>query len=305
MLLVYKMFQCEPCGYASPNRKDYKRHMNSVKHINNTSHSIDDIPKYECSVCGKVYQSRAGLWKHRTKYQCAINVGQQSGHLDTSTETNNTQDLISVLKTHAEHQDKVISDQQGLLKEQQGQLKQMFELLSKAINTNTHVTMTNSNNNNNITNNVNVFLQQRKETAIDWIQFVKGLKVPMEITESSEEKYASVFIYNLGTLNPEEYPIYCKDKKRMQFVMMVNNEWQNGDEKNMEPMFDNIQGKHMLNNVKWEKDNTNWDLDDNISVEHMTALKQIMEGVTNQLSKHKSINILSDAVNIKDAMLAA
>ncbi len=299
------MFKCEPCGYASPNRKDYKRHMNSVKHINNTSHSIDDIPKYECSVCGKVYQSRAGLWKHRTKYQCAINVGQQSGHLDTSTETNNTQDLISVLKTHAEHQDKVISDQQGLLKEQQGQLKQMFELLSKAINTNTHVTMTNSNNNNNITNNVNVFLQQRKETAIDWIQFVKGLKVPMEITESSEEKYASVFIYNLGTLNPEEYPIYCKDKKRMQFVMMVNNEWQNGDEKNMEPMFDNIQGKHMLNNGKWEKDNTNWDLDDNISVEHMTALKQIMEGVTNQLSKHKSINILSDAVNIKDAMLAA
>ncbi len=91
----------------------------------------------------------------------------------------------------------------------------------------------------------------------------------------------------------------------MQFVMMVNNEWQNGDEKNMEPMFDNIQGKHISNNTKWEKDNTNWDLDDNISVEHMTALKQIMEGVTNQSSKHKSINMLSDAVNIKDAMLAA
>ena len=302
------MFQCEPCGYFTADRCDYNRHLLTKKHTNNTSHSIDAIHKYECSVCGKVYQSRAGLWKHRTKYNCVIGKPGNPEDLETGNaqmETENTADVISVLKAQNVEQSSMIKEQHGLLKEQQSQINQMFELLSKAINTNTNVTMTNSNNNNNITNNVNVFLQQRKETAIDWIQFVKRLKVPMEITESSEEKYASVFIYNLGTLNPEEYPIYCKDKKRMQFVMMVNNEWQNGDEKNMEPMFDNIQGKHMLNNGKWEKDNTNWDLDDNISVEHMTALKQIMEGVTNQLSKHKSINILSDAVNIKDAMLAA
>ena len=295
------MFKCEPCGYFTADRCDYNRHLLTKKHTNNASYSIDVIPKYECSVCGKVYQSRAGLWKHRTKYNCII--GKPGNPEDVETdfaqmETENTADVISVLKEQIELQ-RVQNEQQ------QGQLKQMFELLSKAINTNTNVTMTNSNNNNNITNNVNVFLQQRKETAIDWIQFVKGLKVPMELTLSPDEKYASVFIYNLGTLNPEEYPIYCKDKKRMQFVMMVNNEWQPGDDKNMEPMFDNIQGKHMSNNTKWEKDNTNWDLDDNISVEHMTALQQIMEGVTNQPSKHKSINILSDAVNIKDAMLTA
>ena len=269
--------------------------------MSNTSQSIDNIPKYECPVCRKSYNSRAGLWKHKTKYSCVIRVGHSSGQMETKNaqlETENTQDVISVLKEQT-------AEQYSMIKEQQGQIKQLFELLSKAINTNTSVTMTNSNNNNNITNNINVFLQQRKETAVDWMEFVKGLKVPMELTLSPHEKYASVVIYNLGTLNPEEYPIYCKDKKRMQFVMMVNNEWQNGDEKNMEPMFDNIQYKHMANNTKWEKDNTNWALDDNISVEHMTALKQIMEGVTNQPSKHKSINILSDAVNIKDAMLAA
>jgi hypothetical protein len=254
-----------------------------------------------------VYQSRAGLWKHRTKYNCVIGKPGNAEDLETGIaqmETENTADVISMLKEQTAEQYSMIKEQQCQIKEQQGQLKQMFELLSKAINTTTNVTITNSNNNN-TTNNINVFLQQRKETAVDWMEFVKGLKVPMELTLSPHEKYASVVIYNLGTLNPEEYPIYCKDKKRMQFVMMVNNEWQNGDEKNMEPMFDNIQYKHMANNTKWEKDNTNWALDDNISVEHMTALKQIMEGVTNQPSKHKSINILSDAVNIKDAMLAA
>lgn len=294
------MFTCEPCGYFTADRCDYNRHLRTKKHTNKTSHPTSDTSKYECSVCGKVYQSRAGLWKHRTKYNCVIGKPGNAEDLETGIaqmETDNTADVIFMLKEQT-------AEQYSMIKEQQSQIKQLFELLSKAINTNTSVTMTNSNNNN-TTNNINVFLQQRKETAVDWMEFVKGLKVPMELTLSPHEKYASVVIYNLGTLNPEEYPIYCKDKKRMQFVMMVNNEWQNGDENNMEPMFDNIQYKHMVNNTKWEKDNTNWDLDDNISVEHMTALKQIMEGVTNQPSKHKSINILSDAVNIKDAMLAA
>lgn len=309
------MFQCEPCVYFTADRCDYNRHILTKKHIKTTSHGQQPLPIFECSVCGKVYKSRAGLWKHRTKYNCVIGKPGNPGDLETDfaqMETKNTADLISVLKEQLELQrvqnerQRVQNEQQRVQNEQQqSQINQMFELLSKAINTNTSVTMTNSNNNNNITNNVNVFLQQRKDTAVDWKEFVKGLKVPMELTLSPDEKYASVFIYNLGTLNPEEYPIYCKDKKRMEFVMMVDNEWQNGDEKNMEPMFDNIQAKHMLNNTKWEKDNTNWGLDDNNSEEHMKALNQIMEGVTLKTSKHKSINILSDAINIKDAMLKA
>lgn len=135
------MFTCDPCGYASPNRKDYKRHMNSVKHISNTSQSIDKIPKYECSVCGKVYQSRAGLWKHRIKYNCVIHVGQSSGQMATENaqmETENAQDVISVLKEQIELQ-------RAQNEQQQSQINQMFELLSKTINTNTNVTTMNGN----------------------------------------------------------------------------------------------------------------------------------------------------------------
>lgn len=296
------MFQCEPCGYFTADRCDYNRHLLTKKHNKPQSYGQKPLPIFECSVCGKVYRSRAGLWKHRTKYNCVTCKPGNPGDLETDfaqMETENPADVISVLKEQLELQ-RVQNEQQ------QCQMNKMFELLSKVINnTTTSVTMTNSNNNNNITNNVNVFLQQRKDTAVDWKEFVKGIKVPMELTLSPDEKYASVFIYNLGTLNPEEYPIYCKDKKRMEFVMMVDNEWRNGDEKNMEPMFNNIQAKHMINNTKWEKDNTNWGLDDKKSEEHMKALNKIMEGVTLQTSKHKSINILSDAINIKEAMLKA
>lgn len=295
------MFKCELCGYFTADRCDYNRHLLTKKHTNKTSYSNDAIPKYECSVCGKVYQSRAGLWKHRTKYNCVIGKPGNPEDLETDfaqMETENTADVISVLKEQIELQ-RVQNEQQ------QCQINQMFELLSKVINTKTSVTMTNSNNNINTTNNVNVFLQQRKETAIDWMDFVDSLEVPIEITESSEEKYASVIIYNLNTLSPEEYPIYCRDKKRKKFLMMVGNEWQSGDETNIDSVFNKIHNGHVVNLDKLYKKTEVWDADKPQSNTYMKAFGSVMGGKNDEdieRNKQHSINVLSDAVDIKDAM---
>jgi len=246
-----------------------------------------------------VYQSRAGLWKHRTKYTCVIGKPGNSETENAQMETENTADVISVLKEQIELQ-RVQNE------EQQGQLKQMFELLATAISkvnsSNTNVTMTNSNN---TTNNVNVFLQQRKETAVDWMEFVDSLEVPMEITESSEEKYASVIIYNLNTLSPEEYPIYCRDKKRKKFLMMVGNEWQSGDETKIDSAFNKIRNGHVVNLDKLYKKTEVWDADKPQSNTYMKAFGSVMGGKNDEdieRNKQHSINVLSDAVDIKDAM---
>jgi hypothetical protein len=268
--------------------------------MSNTSQSIDNIPKYECPVCRKSYNSRAGLWKHKTKYSCVIRVGHSSGQMETENaqmETENAQDVISMLKEQT-------AEQYSMIKEQQSQIKQLFELLSKAINTNTSVTMTNSNNNN-TTNNINVFLQQRKETAIDWMEFVDSLEVPMEITESSEEKYASVIIYNLNTLSPEEYPIYCRDKKRKKFLIMVGNEWKSGDETDIDSAFEIIHTGHVVNLGELYKKTKVWDADKPQSNTYIKALGKVMGGKNDEdveRNKQHSINVLSDAVDIKDAM---
>lgn len=295
------MFQCEPCGYFTADRCDYNRHLLTKKHIKTSSHGQQPLPIFECSVCGKVYMSRAGLWKHRTKYNCVIGKPGNPGVLETDfaqMETENTADVISVLKEQIELQ-RVQNEQQ------QSQINQMFELLSKVINTKTSVTMTNSNNNINTTNNVNVFLQQRKETAIDWMDFVDSLEVPMEITESSEEKYASVIIYNLNTLSPDEYPIYCRDKKRKKFLMMVGNEWQSGDETNIDSVFNKIHNGHVVNLDKLYKKTEVWDADKAQSNTYMKAFGSVMGGKNDEdieRNKQHSINVLSDAVDIKDAM---
>jgi uncharacterized Zn finger protein len=292
------MFQCEPCGYLTADRYDYNRHLLTKKHIKTTLYVKQSLPIYECPVCGKVYRSRAGLWKHRSNYNCVIGKPGNPGELETDftqMETKKTADVILVLKEQIELQ-RIQNEQQ------QSQINQMVELLSKVINTNTSVTITNSNN---TTNNVNVFLQQRKETAIDWMDFVDSLEVPMEITESSEEKYASVIIYNLNTLSPEEYPIYCRDKKRKKFIMMVGNEWQSGDETNIDSVFNKIHTGHVVNLDKLYKKTEVWDADKPQSHKYMKAFGSVMGGKNDEdiyRNKQHSINVLSDAVDIKDAM---
>ena len=276
---------CESCKYTTKIKSNYSRHLVTSRHARNTSVVGSISKEYQCETCSKVYFSRVGLWRH------------------SKTCDGTTVSFINSNTSNEEMSDK----QHEIIKEQQGQIKQLLELLATAISkvnsSNTNVTITNSNNN--ITNNVNVFLEQRKETAVDWVEFVNSLEVPMELTMSPNEKYASVIIYNLNSLNPEEYPIYCKDKKRMKFVMMVNNEWQPGDEKNIDSAFNKIQGKHTTNLGKTYKKNKVWDVDKSDSETYIIALGKVMGGATDEEIKkniHNSINILSDAIDIKDAM---
>lgn len=187
------VFKCEPCKYTTEIKSNYLRHLVTTKHTRNVSVADSISKEYPCNTCSKMYFSRVGLWRHSKNCY------------------GNTEQLINCnIGNITDIKDKIIN-------EQQVQINQMMELLATAIdkiNSSSQSNITNNNGNNNIntTNNINVFLQQRKETAVDWMDFVDSLDVPMEITESSEEKYASAIIYNLNTLSPEEYPIYCRDK---------------------------------------------------------------------------------------------
>ena len=60
-----KKYICEPCHYNSCNKTDYMRHVNTIKHKNNTLATTLDNKNYICENCEKSYNDRTGLWKHR------------------------------------------------------------------------------------------------------------------------------------------------------------------------------------------------------------------------------------------------
>jgi len=63
-------YSCEKCDYNTSNKKDYNKHLNTMKHIGNNLEALGS-PKnpivYSCEQCDKVYQTSAGLWKHNKK----------------------------------------------------------------------------------------------------------------------------------------------------------------------------------------------------------------------------------------------
>ena len=56
-------FECAPCDFSCYNRKDYKRHLCTRKHMG--------IPKtpaiFACDICNLVYKHRSRLCKHKKK----------------------------------------------------------------------------------------------------------------------------------------------------------------------------------------------------------------------------------------------
>ena len=68
-------FFCELCNFKCSYNKDFQRHINTKKHKNNilTTNNNNINPKkpdakiYQCENCEKVFNDRAGLWRHKKK----------------------------------------------------------------------------------------------------------------------------------------------------------------------------------------------------------------------------------------------
>jgi hypothetical protein len=71
-------FYCEKCVYKTEYRRDWKKHISSIKH--NTLVKV--IPTHICSGCLKKYKSNVGVWKHKKK--CLL----YKAKLDKSKEVN-------------------------------------------------------------------------------------------------------------------------------------------------------------------------------------------------------------------------
>ena len=63
-------FSCEKCDFTCSKQSNYMRHCSTRKHIDVTN-VTNDVTKtksdHKCGHCGKIYESRMGLWRHTKK----------------------------------------------------------------------------------------------------------------------------------------------------------------------------------------------------------------------------------------------
>ena len=59
-------FICKICDFKCCNKKDYKRHLTTAKHITRTNRTQNTPDGFYCE-CGKQYKYKRGLWNHKQK----------------------------------------------------------------------------------------------------------------------------------------------------------------------------------------------------------------------------------------------
>ena len=84
-----QIFCCKKCDFTTYNKKDFKRHIETKKHLSNENQGfsnefIQNYPKkYNC-ICGKNYIDYSGLWRHKKK--CNVEIEKKQNISEISPE---------------------------------------------------------------------------------------------------------------------------------------------------------------------------------------------------------------------------
>ena len=282
--------KCFCCGYITSNKKDYKKHCETKKHfsmmlqkcsenapkkipkknfdnlsssnINHNDHDKNEIcvnkntplsvkiPKnpltYECIFCNKQYKHRQSCNRHEKT--CKKNVKYNKEYksvlqiLHETTETN--------------------------------------RILCEKIE-NMELSSTTTINNQNF--NINVYLNNNCKNALPLDEFVKNVTLSIEDLDYTKNNgyikgITNIFVKNLETLEHENRPIHCVDKKMQKFYIK-NDKW---DEDNthfhLDRSIDTVAKKQIHKIKEWENMNPNWEKTDKGIDEYMLMVQTLMGG---------------------------
>ena len=252
------LFICDNCNFITSNKKDYKRHILTPKHINNNNDN-ENSPKnpfYPC-LCGKEYKYASGLSAHKKK---CIEIVKQ-----TKIEMPSTQEevVISDISTNLHEILKQNNDFKQIVVEQN---KLIIEQTQKIIELSTKksVVNTNSNNTNNLTNsnntkfNLNFFLNEQCKDALNITEFINSLKLQVSDLENTgklgfAEGISQIIIKGLKDLDIYKRPIHCSDLKRETMYVKDQDIWEKEDteKEKLKKTIDKIAYKNIKQISSW------------------------------------------------------
>jgi len=105
------VYKCDTCHISTSNKKDYTKHISTVKHqklILGKNELLTDQSKHICSTCSKEYKSYVGLWKH--KKICFDKPYQDINHVISEKNITETKDKVieQLIKDNADFKDIIL-----------------------------------------------------------------------------------------------------------------------------------------------------------------------------------------------------
>jgi hypothetical protein len=212
-----KEYICETCDFNTCNKKDYTRHIKTIKHIKSNSQCFSiqntQITPYHCA-CGKKYVDNSGLWRHKKK----CNISKNNEDSEDSEDSDNI-----------DKKDELIN---YLIKENKEFKNLILEIVKKDTTTNNNITTTNSHNK---TFNLQFFLNETCKDAMNIMDFVDSLKLQLSDLENVGkigfvEGISNIIVKNLNSLDETKRPIHCTDSKREVMYVKDEDKWEKDNE---------------------------------------------------------------------------
>ena len=218
---------CNYCDFNTCKITDYKRHLETKKHIGNTmatsgNQNLEKI-LHTCENCNKTYNDRTGLWKH--KKNCKTKEYSDS-------ETSDKDQLILMLIKQNTDLIKESTEFKNIIIAQNTSTQNMMMEVIKTGTHNTNITHTNSHNK---AFNLNFFLNETCKDAMNIMDFVDSIKLQLSDLEKVGELgyvegISNIITKNLKELDVTQRPVHCTDKKRETIYIKDENKWEKEDE---------------------------------------------------------------------------
>ena len=231
------VFLCKKCDFICYKKSNYDKHVKTKKHVyrlnGNPMETLETkkMPKnavHFCD-CGKPYNSKSGLWKH--KLSCQKKMPKNAENVQ-NVQNENIYNIVTFLM-------KENNELKNMMIEQQ---TKMFEHHNKIIDQNNLVLEIAKNGTNNVTHmnshnkafNLNFFLNETCKNAMNITDFVDSIKLQLnDLIDVGELGYvegiSNIIVKNLNSLDVTERPIHCTDKKRETIYIKDENKWEKED----------------------------------------------------------------------------
>jgi len=215
-----RIFRCIKCDLITSNKKDYKRHLMTLKHQDTAKpltltddlgpqnpHSLNT---YICE-CGRHYKHRQSLFSHKKK--CSH---QEENNIEDDSPLNEKGIIMTLLQQNNQLQNQIIE----LCKDKS---------VTNINNTGAHI------NSHNKTFNLNVFLNETCKDAMNIMDFVDSLKLQLSDLENVGrlgyvEGISNIIIKNLQEMDVHKRPVHCSDSKREVMYIKDEDKWEKENE---------------------------------------------------------------------------
>lgn len=258
------VFVCKECVFLCNYESDYKRHINTKKHIKNieaTNNNVTVSSKGSTTKLNRKKSNKSNYIHERYEEDEALTRACVDQSVTPSKEVDNdinececgklfksssglrkhkrnlcsTKDniIIKLIKDNAEMKE-LMREQQKFMREQQEQYhKQLVEMIPMVCATNNTNLITNNHNHMNIKQkfNLNVFLNEQCKDALNIGDFINSLQITLDDLSVTREKtledsVENIFLRGLKELDIYKRPIHCTDHKRDVMYIKDEEKWE-------------------------------------------------------------------------------